>query len=120
PTLAYRSGRSGDPMKGSSVVASPVVSPSGVLSPSVASSISHSSPGGPAITENGLLGLPPQQLRAALSNFLPAGATTVEKIAAIDVGLRSPVGEALRKVMARWIVDSIVPVDRLVPKAYEN
>ena len=36
----------------------------------------------------------------------------------IEAGLKSPAAEALRAAMARWIVDEIVPVARLVPKAY--
>ena len=60
----------------------------------------------------------PEQLRAALANFLPKGATAAEQVRAIETGLRSPVGQAMRETMARWIVDSVVPVDHLVPKAY--
>ena len=66
----------------------------------------------------GVRSLDPQQLRAALANFLPKGATAAEQIHAIETGLRSPTGQAMRETMARWIVDSIVPVDHLVPKAY--
>ena len=62
----------------------------------------------------------PEQLRAALANFLPKGASPAEQIGAIEAGLRSPMGQSMRDAMARWIVDAIVPVDRLVPKAYEN
>jgi ubiquinone biosynthesis protein len=62
--------------------------------------------------------LAPEQLRAALKNFLPQEATPAEKVAAIEAGLRSPVGESLRDAMARWIVDEIVPVEALVPEAY--
>jgi len=62
--------------------------------------------------------LAPEQLRAALENFLPQGATAAEKIAAIEAGLRSPAGESLRDAMARWIVDEVVPVEALVPEAY--
>ncbi len=60
----------------------------------------------------------PAQLRAALENFLPQGATAEEKIRAIEDGLKSPLGESLRDAMAKWIVDEIVPVDALVPNAY--
>jgi len=70
--------------------------------------------------EDGLRQLGPEQLRAALANFLPKDATAAEQIRAIDAGLRSPAGQAMRDTMARWIVDSIVPVTRLVPKAYEK
>ncbi len=62
--------------------------------------------------------LAPEQLRAALANFLPKGATAAEQTRAIEAGLLSPAGQAMRDAMARWIVDSIVPVERLVPKAY--
>lgn len=60
----------------------------------------------------------PGQLRAALENFLPAGAPQAEKVSAIEAALRSPMGQSMRETMARWIVDEIVPVDRLVPAAY--
>src|ERR1700690_2869560 len=62
----------------------------------------------------------PEQLRAALANFLPKGASPAEQISAIEAGLRSPMGQSMRDAMAKWIVDAIIPVDRLVPKAYEN
>ena len=65
-----------------------------------------------------LRGLAPQQLRTALAKFLPEGATTEEKINAIEAALRSPAGQSMRDAMARWIVDEIVPVDALVPEAY--
>jgi len=61
--------------------------------------------------------LEPDQLRTALESFLPKG-TTVERISAIEAGLRSPAGQSLRDAMARWIVDDIVPVEALVPEAY--
>src|SRR5271166_2068979 len=60
----------------------------------------------------------PEQLRAALANFLPKNATAADRTKAIEAGLRSPAGQAMRDTMARWIVDEIVPVERLVPKAY--
>ncbi|HET9307369.1 MAG TPA: AarF/UbiB family protein [Candidatus Sulfotelmatobacter sp.] len=68
----------------------------------------------------GLGQIAPGQLRAALENFLPQGASTAEKVIAIEAGLRSPMGESVRETMARWIVDEVVPVDRLVPEAYSN
>jgi ubiquinone biosynthesis protein len=61
--------------------------------------------------------LAPDQLRAALENLLPRG-TTVERIGAIEAGLRSPAGQSVRDAMARWIVDEIVPVEALVPEVY--
>ena len=53
-----------------------------------------------------------------LENFVPQNATSTEKIRAIESGLRSPLGQSLRETMAQWIVDEIVPVERLVPAAY--
>lgn len=67
----------------------------------------------------GLRLLPPAQLRSAFESFLPPGAATAEKISAIEAGLQSPAGPAVRDAMARWIVDDIVPVDALVPDAYQ-
>jgi len=58
------------------------------------------------------------QLRAAVTNLLPEGGTSAERIATIEAGLLSPVGQSLRDAMAKWIVDEIVPVERLVPEAY--
>jgi ubiquinone biosynthesis protein len=66
----------------------------------------------------GLGPISPAGLRAALERLLPPGATPAQKISAIEAGLRSPMGQSLRETMARWIVDEIVPVDRLVPEAY--
>ena len=72
---------------------------------------------GPSVIE-GLSKLSPEELREAFANFLPKEATAAEKTSAIEAWLRSPAGGALREAMAKWIVDEIVPVDRLVPKAY--
>lgn len=72
----------------------------------------------PSVIVAGFGQLAPEQLRTALANFVPQGATATEKTSAIEAGLRSPVGQSLRDAMARWIVDEIVPVDRLVPEAY--
>ena len=66
----------------------------------------------------GLPQLAPDQLRAALTNFLPKNATTAERVGAIEAALRSPAAQSVRDAMARWIVDEIVPVDALVPEAY--
>jgi ubiquinone biosynthesis protein len=74
----------------------------------------------PSAIAAGLRQLPPQQLRTALASYLPQGATTTEKIRAIENGLRSPLGQSIRDAMARWIVDEIVPVEKLVPKQYLN
>jgi ubiquinone biosynthesis protein len=73
--------------------------------------------GSSTVTEGGLQG-GPEQLRTALANFLPKGATAAEQTRAIEAALRSPAGQAMRDTMARWIVDEIVPVERLVPQAY--
>ncbi len=62
--------------------------------------------------------LAPDQWRSTLENFLPQGSTNAEKVRVIEAGLRSPVGQSFRETMARWIVEEIVPVDRLVPEAY--
>ena len=64
--------------------------------------------------------LPPDQLRAALENFLPQGAPPAERISAIEAGLRSPAGQSVRDAMARWIVDQVVPVSELVPETYKQ
>ena len=72
----------------------------------------------PSIIEAGFRQLAPEQIRAALGNFLPQEGSRIEKIAAIETGLRSPMGQAMRDAMARWIVDEIVPVERLVPEPY--
>ena len=72
----------------------------------------------PSVIEAGLRQLAPNQLRAALADFLPKDATPAERVGAIEAGLRSPVGQSLRDAMARWIVDGIVPVERLVPESY--
>ncbi|HZC21930.1 MAG TPA: AarF/UbiB family protein [Candidatus Binatia bacterium] len=61
---------------------------------------------------------PPHQWRSTLENLLPQNATAAEKIREIEAGLGSPLGQSLRETMAQWIVDEIVPVDRLVPAAY--
>ena len=69
-------------------------------------------------TEDGLRQLAPERLRSALANFLPKGATAAEQTHAIETALGSPAGQAMRDTMAQWIVDEIVPVERLVPQAY--
>jgi len=58
------------------------------------------------------------QLRTVLAAFVPQNATHQERIAAIEIALRSATGRSLRDEMARWIVDEIVPVSRLVPESY--
>jgi ubiquinone biosynthesis protein len=66
----------------------------------------------------GLGPLAPPEFRTALETFLPRNATSAEKVRAIEAGLRSPLGQSMRETMARWIVDEIVPVEKLVPQAY--
>lgn len=62
--------------------------------------------------------LAPEQLRNSLESFLPKDAPREQKVSAIETGLNSPMGPALRESMAQWIVDEIVPVEALVPEAY--
>ena len=73
----------------------------------------------PSAIAAGLRLLAPDQLRAALTTFLPPGATAAEKGRLIEEALKTPAGESVREAMARWIVDEIVPVDALVPEAYQ-
>ena len=73
-----------------------------------------------SVIEAGIRQLTPEQLRAAVADFLPKGGSRSERIATIGAGLRSLGGQSLRGAMAEWIVDEIVPVNRLVPEAYEN
>lgn len=72
----------------------------------------------PSTIEAYLRRLPPEQLRTALAGFLPQNATAGERISTIEAALLSPAGRSLRAAMARWIVEQIVPVEALVPKAY--
>jgi hypothetical protein len=60
----------------------------------------------------------PEQLRRSLIDFLPKEASAEDRVRAIEVGLQSPMGQAWRAAMARWIVDEIVPLESLVPEAY--
>ena len=64
--------------------------------------------------------LTPEKLRSAVADFLPKGGTQAERISAIETVLGSVVGQSMRRAMAEWIVDGIVPVSRLVPGAYEK
>jgi ubiquinone biosynthesis protein len=59
-----------------------------------------------------------EQLRSALATLIPANATHAERVSAIETGLRTMAGHSLRETMAKWIVDEIVPVSRLVPESY--
>ncbi len=58
------------------------------------------------------------RLRTTVENLLPKNASTAEKVTTVEAGLKSPIGQSLRQSMAQWIVDEVVPVERLVPKAY--
>ena len=64
--------------------------------------------------------LAPSQLRDALSNLMPRDVSAEERVHFIEAGLCSPIGQSLRDAMARWIVDEIVPVERLVPVSYSK
>src|SRR5512147_406441 len=68
--------------------------------------------------EDQLRQMTPEQLRAAVFSFLPAGAGAAAQVSAIEAALLSPMGEQLRDSMARWVVENIVPVEVLVPEAY--
>lgn len=70
--------------------------------------------------DSGFPPLTPQQLRAAVANFLPKSGSRAEKMSVIENGLRTLGGLSLRNAMAEWVVDEIVPVERLVPEAYVN
>ena len=99
---------------------SSVIDPSVVNSSVVSSSSAGPTTAGLSFMQDSLRHLAPEQFRVALANFLPKNATAAEQTRAIEAGLRSPAGRAMRDAMARWIVDEIVPVTRLVPKAYEK
>ncbi len=62
--------------------------------------------------------LTPEQMQEALAHFLPAAATTAEKTVLVEAALRSPQGKALREELGRWIVDKLVPVERLLPARF--
>ena len=70
------------------------------------------------VTASGFPQFSPDQLRSALRNFLPQTASPAEQVSAIETVLNSPTGKSLRDAMARWIVDEIVPVEKLVPLSY--
>jgi ubiquinone biosynthesis protein len=66
----------------------------------------------------GLGQLTPEKLRSTVGDFLPKTGNHAEKVSAIEAVLRGVAGQSLRRAMAEWIVDGIVPVSRLVPDAY--
>jgi ubiquinone biosynthesis protein len=72
----------------------------------------------PSLIEAQLRQMTPEQLRAAVSAYLPASADSAERSRLIEAALRSPAGQQLREAMARWIVQDIVPVEALVPGMY--
>jgi ubiquinone biosynthesis protein len=74
----------------------------------------------PSAIEAYLRTIPPAQLRAALTTLLPPNTTPAQRVASIEEALRSPAGRSVRDAIARWIVEQIVPVEALVPKAYAN
>ncbi len=74
----------------------------------------------PSLIAAKLRQMPPEQLRAALQELLPASATQEQRIAMIEAGLRSPMGQAVRAAMARWVTETVVPVEALVPETYEK
>ncbi len=59
-----------------------------------------------------------RQLRSAIDSLFPQNAPTAERVRSVEAMLASPLGQSLREAMARWIVDEIVPVERLVPPPY--
>ena len=71
-----------------------------------------------SVIKAGLGRLATEQVRSALGDLLPRNGTRTERISAIEAALRSPTGQSLRDAMANWIVDVIVPVEKLVPMAY--
>lgn len=71
-----------------------------------------------SVIKAGLGRLAAGQVRTALADLLPRNGTRAERISAIEGGLRSPLGRSLRNAMARWIVDVVVPVEKLVPAPY--
>jgi len=71
-----------------------------------------------SIIKAGLGRLATEQVRTAVAGLLPKNGTRSERISAIEAGLRSPIGQSLRDAMASWIVDEVVPVEKLVPASY--
>ena len=71
-----------------------------------------------SVIEAGLGRLATEQVRTALADLLSRNGTRAERISAIEGALHSPAGRSLRDTMARWIVDVLVPVEKLVPAPY--
>src|SRR6516165_6221455 len=64
--------------------------------------------------------LTPPQRRAAIVELLPEGSSHAERVSAVEAVLCGLLGKSLRETMARWIVDELVPVEKLVPTPYLN
>ena len=62
--------------------------------------------------------LSPEELQTALSQFLPEGSSTAERVALVETALRSAEAEVVRAELGRWIVDRLVPVTALVPNKF--
>ena len=60
------------------------------------------------------------ELRPLLETMLPPQATQEQKVTTIESALNSPVAQSLRETIARWIVEEIVPAERLVPESYSH
>lgn len=71
-----------------------------------------------SVIEASLGRLATEQVRSTLVDLLPSNGTRAERISAIEAVLRSPTGRSLRDEMARWIVEVLVPVEKLVPASY--
>lgn len=64
--------------------------------------------------------LSPEQLQAAFVSLLPEDATRAQRLAAIETALHGPGGRLLRAEMGRWIVENLIPVERIVPDSYAS
>jgi ubiquinone biosynthesis protein len=71
-----------------------------------------------SLIESGLGRLSTEQMRTTLTDLLPKNGSRAGRINAIEAGLRSPAGQSLRDAMAKWIVSSLVPAEKLVPAPY--
>ena len=73
----------------------------------------------PSLLEGYLANLSAADLKRAFGELLPDGASREQKIAAVLSALTSPAGALVREHMGRWIVEQLVPVEHVVPPAYE-
>jgi ubiquinone biosynthesis protein len=71
-----------------------------------------------SVIEAGLGRSATERVRTALADLLSGNGTRAERISAIQGALLSPAGRSLRDTMARWIVEALVPVEKLVPAPY--